>query len=149
MTTKAKSTRADRNALEIEFMQLLILALGAQPWCRCWRQNTGQVEVRDARGAVRGIFRAGPPTGAADVSGLVAGGRRLEIECKAADGARSVEQERWAAMVARFGGLYLLAQLRDAEPVAEGVRRTVADVARAAGAEVDAAALARALRGTA
>jgi hypothetical protein len=31
VTTKAKSTRADRNALEIEFMQLLILALGAQP----------------------------------------------------------------------------------------------------------------------
>lgn len=146
MKTKAKSTRAERSALEMEFMQLLILGLGAQPWCRCWRQNTGQVEVRDARGAVRGVFRAGPPTGAADVSGLVAGGRRLEIECKAADGARTVEQERWAAMVARFGGLYLLAQLRPDEPVAEAVVRVVADVARAAGAEVDAAALARALR---
>jgi hypothetical protein len=127
--TKRTAVPATPKISEHEFQQALILALGARPDLRVWRQNTGEVEVRDARGRTTGIFRAGPPTGAADISGLVRPeGWRLEIECKASDGKRSVEQERWAKFIHASGGVYTLVRVKDLLDLEENVRIAVADV---------------------
>ncbi len=132
-------TRNVEPVSEHEFQQELILALGRQPWARCWRQNTGQVTVRDARGREQGVFRAGPPKGAADVSGIVRPwGFRLEVECKRADGERRPEQFRWADMVRAGGGVYVLAQVIEGETCKAAVARTVAEVRAAVEDRVEA-----------
>jgi len=51
--------------------------------------------------------------GMADLSGIVQGGRRLEIECKTKTGRLSKEQERFGAMIERFGGIYIVARSAD------------------------------------
>ena len=90
-------------------MHALMLALGALPWCRVWRQNSGTIVFRDPSGSTR-AFHAGPPKGAADISGIVIPeGWRLEIECKAGT-KRTSEQVRWAEFIARSGGVYVLAE---------------------------------------
>ena len=94
---------------EIEFMKRVMLALGSGQSIRLWRQNVGQVPVRDHSGKVLSIFDAGPPNGAADISGVVIPeGWRLEIEVKAAKGKRSKDQEQWAENVERWGCVYVL-----------------------------------------
>jgi hypothetical protein len=94
---------------ELPFMRHVLLALGARPELRVWRQNCGQIPVRDRTGKVVRVFYPGPPNGAADLSGIVFdSGKRLEIELKAADGKRSPEQVRWAEFIQRAGGVYVL-----------------------------------------
>lgn len=51
----------------------------------------------------------GAPKGAADLSGLISGGQRLEVECKV-DEPWSAVQKRWAHMIGARGGLYVLAK---------------------------------------
>lgn len=48
------------------------------------------------------------PEGAADISGILASGRRLEVEVKTATGKQRVAQARWQTMIEKHGGLYLL-----------------------------------------
>gem|GEM_PF-4022497 len=102
--TAPKPERVD----EIPFMRHVIEALGARADMRIHRQNCGKVVVRDRAGNVRSSFDAGPPNGAADVSGIVRGGYRLEIEFKSADGAPSDAQRAWQRMIESFGGIYVL-----------------------------------------
>ena len=49
----------------------------------------------------------------ADLSGILADGRRLEIEVKALYGHQSEEQARYQAMIERFQGIYILARSAD------------------------------------
>lgn len=93
----------------------ILLAWGATPHLRIWRQNTGV-----------GWFCAGKPArksdpgaypvkfglkGQADISGVVLpSGRRLEIETKTVTGRQSDEQRSFQEMIERFGGLYVLAR---------------------------------------
>jgi len=112
---KLKTTRRSRrpprvsDVAEIPFMKHVMLALGALPSIRVWRQNCGQIPVRDRTGKVVRVFDPGPPNGAADLSGIVFGsGRRLEIELKDADGEQSDDQRRWEAFIRRAGGVYVL-----------------------------------------
>ena len=51
----------------------------------------------------------GAPPGAGDLSGILADGRRLEIEVKAQT-KQSEDQKAWQAMIERFGGVYILAR---------------------------------------
>lgn len=76
---------------------------------RAWRSNSGL-----ARSADRAI-RFGIP-GQADISGILRGGRRLEIEVKSSKGTQSKRQKVFQRVIEQFGGLYILA-------------RSVADVA--------------------
>jgi hypothetical protein len=90
---------------EKAFQSQLMLALSQLPRVRVWRQNVGIVETADRR-----FFHAGPPKGAADISGIVAPeGWRLEVECKAGKGKRSPEQIAWAAFIQLSGGVYYVA----------------------------------------
>jgi hypothetical protein len=59
---------------------------------------------------VRGYYIEGVPPGAGDLSGILADGRRLEIEVKSAKGEQGEAQVRWQAMIEKFGGVYILAR---------------------------------------
>lgn len=126
---------AQRTPDELEFQGELMLALGARPDMRVWRQNVGSVPVRNEHGRILRVFHAGPPTGASDISGIVRPeGWRLELEMKSATGERSPAQERWADMIIRGGGVYALlaydADLSLAENVAAAVVAVEAAIAR-------------------
>lgn len=94
---------------ELTFQDHLKLHLGAHPSVRWWRQNSGVVPIRNLAGKVERYFHAGPPKGAADLSGIVCSeGWRLEVELKSATGKRSKEQIAWGDFIARSGGVYTL-----------------------------------------
>lgn len=84
-----------------------------------WRQNTGK--ARDPRTGA--VVTFGLP-GQGDLTGLLPGGRRLEIECKTARGRLSPDQRAFGERITAEGGLYV---------VARDVRTTVDIVRRAAG----------------
>jgi len=108
--------RAPVGELEIPFQTRLMLALSKRPTWRVWRVNVGTVERKAG-----GFFHAGPPTGAADVAGIIGPeGWALQIECKASGRKRRPEQVAWAEMVTALGAVYLLADARD------GVEATLA-----------------------
>jgi hypothetical protein len=65
-----------------------------------WRQNTGAVKVGTR------FVRFGRP-GAADITGILDGGRRLEIECKVGRNKLSEAQEEFRDMIEARGGVYL------------------------------------------
>lgn len=97
--------------VELDFMRALMLEIGASPGLRIWRQNCGEIPVRDRAGKVLRVFHPGPPVGASDISGIVQPeGWRLEIEVKSAVGKRSKAQIHWARFVVDSGGVYALVE---------------------------------------
>jgi hypothetical protein len=92
---------------EITFTHALLIALSALPATRVWRQNVGSVPIRNAQGKPIGRFDAGPPVGAADISGITTQGRRLEVELKMPGGRVRDGQDAWARMILGFGGVYV------------------------------------------
>lgn len=113
------------SVLEQDFLKSLLLALNRRSDVRAWRQNTGSVQVY-ARGRVVGVFHAGPPTGAADISGIVAPwGIRLEIETKGAKTEDRAAQEAWGLMIQKLGGLYLKVRYNEALTMDENVQQTL------------------------
>lgn len=89
---------------EAAIQQAILAEFGARPDLRIWRANV--LVARDQSGR---IIRAGIK-GQADISGILADGRRLEIEVKTATGRQSQDQKRWQRMIERFNGLYILAR---------------------------------------
>lgn len=86
---------------ESVYQAVLLDVLTRRQDIRLWRQNVGSVKVGDR------LFRAGPPAGAADLSGLVVGhGWRLEIEVKTTS-ARTKAQRLWADFILSSGGVYV------------------------------------------
>lgn len=128
---RAKSV-ASAPASEAAFQARLLLALGRRQDMRVYRQNVGTVLVRDAKGKAQRTFRAGPPPGAADISGIVRPeGWRLEVECKAVRGKRSEAQQRWADMITAAGGVYALVAPVAGEDEAASVARAVETITSA------------------
>jgi hypothetical protein len=80
-----------------------LLALGQHcgHYLHIWRQNTGAMRAANGR-----LVRFGMP-GMADLSGILQGGQRVEIECKTRMGRLTPQQAKWARMIVRRGGLYL------------------------------------------
>ena len=68
--------------------------------------NTGKARTLTGRLVKFGVV------GQADITGLLANGRRLEIEVKSATGTQEPDQIIYQAMIERFGGLYILARCR-------------------------------------
>lgn len=100
---------------ETDLMQSILLTFGSRSDCRLWRVNVGAFKDSGGR-----LVRYGIP-GMADISGILApSGRRIEIECKAANGRQTEQQKRWQQMIEKHGGLYVLA-------------RSISDVAHALG----------------
>ena len=91
----------------------ILAAFATRGDLRLWRANTG-VARRGNQFIRFGVV------GQADLTGILPGGIRLEIETKSTTGRQTVEQRAYQQMIERFGGVYVLA-------------RSVADVQRAIG----------------
>jgi hypothetical protein len=101
-----------RAPTETDFVQLVLDYL-RRCGIHAWRQNSGQ----------RGRLRFGTP-GCGDITGILPGGRRLEIECKTVEGVQSGAQAAFQAIIEQHGGCYILARrLEDVEPVIQEARR--------------------------
>lgn len=104
-------------------MDLLGIELCKIPGVVVWRQNVGTIPFRDGKTGERRAFRAGPPPGAADLSGMYkVDGRRIEVETKANGKKRSKDQERWAELVHEYNAIYLLAPQHKALTASESAK---------------------------
>jgi hypothetical protein len=81
----------------------IIVRVNESKLARVWKQPTGAA-YRDGRLIHYGI------KGAADITGLTASGRRLEIEVKTGEAVQRKEQKSYQAMIGKMGGLYLIAR---------------------------------------
>jgi len=102
---------------EKQIQNAILRAFGTDPQLRLWRANVGVARMGHR------VVRFGVP-GQADLTGILPGGLRLEIEVKSANGRQSTEQRAFQRMIERFGGLYILA-------------RSVEDVRRALEGRID------------
>lgn len=106
---------------ETTYQVRLMLALSRVPGIRVHRQNVGNVRIHGTERR----FRAGPPPGAADISGIVGPeGWRLEVECKVRGRLRRREQIAWAEMMDGLGAVYFLADEKR-HTVEQAVREVV------------------------
>lgn len=98
---------------EKQIQNEILRVFGARPDMRLWRANVGMMVI-DGRPVRFGI------KGQADLTGILAGGRRLEIEVKSPTGKQSEDQRNFQAMIERQGGLYILARsVQDVEEALE------------------------------
>lgn len=104
---------------ENEIQARIIAAIGSRPDVRLWRANTGAAQMANGQ-----FVRFGIP-GQADLSGITADGRRLEIEVKSATGRLRPDQVAFGKMIRRFGGIYIVAR-----SVEEAVRQVEAAILR-------------------
>lgn len=117
---------------EKTFQNLVLLAMGTVGFLRLWRQNCGAVPIRDRAGRTERVFHAGPPAGAADLSGIVIPeGWRVEIEIKASGGKRTKKQEHWAEFIRASGGVYVLLKYDASIDVGANVWRARAAIEQA------------------
>jgi hypothetical protein len=86
---------------------------GTRPELRLWRANVGAAITHGGRVCRFGV------RGQADLSGILRGGARLEIEVKAPGGVQSAVQRAYGAMILRYGGIYIVA--RSVEDVRAGL----------------------------
>ena len=100
---------------ERQIMNAILREFGTKPGLRIWRQNTGAARIG------RRLVRFGVP-GQADLTGILPGGRRVEIETKSPTGRQTPDQRAFQTMIERFGGLYVLARS------VEDVRHAIGDV---------------------
>lgn len=89
---------------EKQVQNLIVLTFGTRHDMRLWRANTGV-----ARMGPRRMVRFGVP-GQADLTGILPGGLRLEIEVKTTTGEQTPEQRNYQRIIERFGGVYVLAR---------------------------------------
>lgn len=122
--------KVPENVDEIRFMVELLHAISAPNRAtRVWRQNVGTVVKRDRRGDITGVFHAGPPKGASDLSGMVEPeGWRLEVEVKGAKTKHTREQKLFGAWVRRSGGVHVVIRYDANAPFEANVARGVNEV---------------------
>ncbi len=97
------------NTPEKQVQNDILRAFATRSDMRLWRANTG------AARSGRRVIRFGVP-GQADLTGILPGGVRLEIEVKRAGvsaGRMSESQRNFKDMIERFGGVYVLARSVD------------------------------------
>ena len=92
---------------EQHIQNAILREFGTRPDMRLWRSNTGAATYM--RNGTKQRVSFGVP-GAADITGILYDGRRVEIEVKSAVGRQSPDQKNYQAMIERFNGLYILAR---------------------------------------
>lgn len=114
-------------ASETTIQARILAEIGALPWLRIWRNNTGQAWTGNKVEKIRShntihvgpgdvvIRRAHPIRfgipGSADLTGIVnPTGQRLDIEVKTPTGRQSQNQKNYQKMVETMGGIYILAR---------------------------------------
>ncbi|MFA6242583.1 MAG: hypothetical protein WC655_16720 [Candidatus Hydrogenedentales bacterium] len=88
---------------ERDIQKQIVEYLSYRPDIKVWRQNCGAFVVG------KRFVRFGIP-GQADITGIMKGGRRIEIEVKTKRGKLSPEQETFRKMIEDCGGLYIVAR---------------------------------------
>lgn len=89
--------------LHAETIKQILALCGSLPFCRIWPNNTGAVASADKKRFIRYGLK-----GSADISGILEGGRRLEIEVKTGEAKQSCRQVDFQRMIEKFGGVYIL-----------------------------------------
>lgn len=112
---------------EADTQGAILTAYGALPWLRLWRMNVGKGYTLDAIKGALALLRQGRAVeaitrlvrapivsygvpGMADLTGMLACGRRLEVECKSTKGRLRKEQEVWRDVCARFQVVHIVAR---------------------------------------
>ena len=103
MRTDTDDTSEQRPQTERRIMNDILRAFATRPDIRLWRANVG-VAFKGSRVVRFGVV------GQADLTGILPGGIRLEIECKSPTGQQRPEQADYQRMIERFGGVYVLAR---------------------------------------
>lgn len=106
--TKPKHARNEK-----QIQDAILRHFGKRPDMRLWRQNTGVGFYSGGR-----VVRYGR-VGAADLTGLLAGGRRIEIEVKGPTGRLTPQQCKYGKEIEQYGGIYIVA--RSIEDVYRGL----------------------------
>ena len=106
-------------AKEGDVVRAILDAYAGHPRIELWRNNTGQIRKGQR------VIRFGR-VGSADITGIIEGGRRIEIECKK-QGNRTAKdriekQAEFASMIRKRGGIYILAfSVDDVKSILEGI----------------------------
>ena len=87
-------------------VQQIVLALSQTGICRVWEQPTGAA-YRDGALVRYGVI------GSADISGILVGGKRLEIEVKTGRAVQEPRQVKFMNMIRAMGGHYFVARSID------------------------------------
>lgn len=96
---------------ERDIQTAILAAIGSRPDVRLWRANTGvAIPLAHACPLCRGRGVRFGVVGQADLSGIVRGGRRLEVEVKSPTGRPSEQQVRFGNMIRSKGGIYVVAR---------------------------------------
>lgn len=119
--------KRDNKREEHEAQTAILRAYGARPWLRVWRMNVGKGYTLDSIKGALVLLMAGKVSeaidrlrkapivsygvkGMADVTGVVACGRRLEIEVKSTTGRLRAEQKVWRETCTRFNAIHIVAR---------------------------------------
>jgi hypothetical protein len=84
----------------------ILRAFGTLPRMRLWRANVGAARIGNR------LIRFGVP-GQADLTGILADGRRLEIEVKSLTGRQTPQQVAFGRTIEKLNGIYILARCPD------------------------------------
>jgi predicted HTH transcriptional regulator len=82
-------------------VHLILITFGSNPKLRIWKQATGVAQQQ-------GRFISFGLKGSADITGILANGKRIEIECKSGNARQSKEQLNFQKIVERFNGIYIV-----------------------------------------
>jgi hypothetical protein len=99
---KDMADHKSEQVIQREILDRLVL----MPGVYAWRQNCGSFKIGTR------FIRFGMQ-GSADISGVIRGGRRLEIEVKTKTGRLSEAQELFGARINELGGLWFVARTAD------------------------------------
>lgn len=86
----------------------IVLVLNATGLGRFWLQPTGAAYRPDCHGDDQLIHYG--VIGSADISGILFGGRRFEMEIKTGSAVQSPRQKNFEAMIKMLGGIYFVAR---------------------------------------
>lgn len=96
------------SAAHTALVAAILHEFGSRPDVRLWRAN-----VLVARTQTGQVVRAGIK-GQADISGILSpSGKRIEVEVKTGAGVPSEAQRNWCDMIAKFGGIAIVARSLD------------------------------------
>lgn len=108
-----KPQNKDKSYAHDLLVKQIVLAVSATKLARVWEQPTGAA-YRSGKLIHYGLV------GCADISGVLIGGRRIEIEVKTGAAVQSPGQIAFQKMILEFGAIYILA--RDIESTIQSIR---------------------------
>lgn len=95
----------------------ILIALGKMPeLTRVWQNDVGLARSMDGKRVVRfGL------NGSADITGILKGGKRIELEVKTGNAVQSSQQKKFEGMIHHMGGFYKV--VRSVEEATEFVKK--------------------------